>query len=106
MDRQLRHPLVLACDAERLLFDFASYLGKIEKALFDVKELTPLVAARGVDKLEDKRATGHDTLTAREKVATDDASKMRKQITSPRAKKISYSLFKNTGFTRGLTADL
>jgi hypothetical protein len=77
MDRQLRHALVLACDAERLLFDFASYLGKVEKTLFDVKELAPLIAARGVDKLEDKRATGHDTLTARKEVAPDNASKMR-----------------------------
>jgi hypothetical protein len=75
MDRQLRDAFILACDAERLLFDFASYLGKVEKALFDMKELAPLVAARGVDELEDKRATGHDTLTAWEEVAADDASK-------------------------------
>jgi hypothetical protein len=68
------HALVLARDAERLLFGLVPDLGEVDKAVCEVEELAPLVATSGVDQLEDKRAARHDSLAAREEVAPDDAS--------------------------------
>jgi hypothetical protein len=80
MDRQLRHALVLARDTECLLFNLVPNFGKVDESLFEMEKLAPFVAAGGVDQLEDKRAARHDTLTAREEVAPDDASKIIKII--------------------------
>ena len=72
VDGQLRHALVLARYAERLLLDFAPDLAKVDEALVEVQELAPLVATGCVDQLEHERPTRHDTLPARKKVAPDD----------------------------------
>jgi hypothetical protein len=71
--RQLRHALILARDAERLLLDLLSDLAEIFEPFVEVQELAPLVAARCVNQLEHQRPTRHDALSAREKVAPDDA---------------------------------
>ena len=54
VDRQ-RHALVLARDTERLLFNPAPDLGEVDKLFFEVEELAPLVATRGVDQLKGKQ---------------------------------------------------
>jgi hypothetical protein len=74
VDWQPRHALVLARDTERLLFDLTPDLGEVDKPVFEVEELAPLVATRSVDQLEDKRGGAYNTLAAGEDVALDDAS--------------------------------
>ena len=107
MNRQLGHALVLARDAERLLLDLAPDLGKVDEALVDVKKLAPLIAAGGVDQLEDERAARHDALAAREEVAPDDAGRCGPLASARVGKQKSIdSLFEHAGFTCRLTADL
>jgi hypothetical protein len=67
VDRQSGHALVLARDAERLLFDLTTDLREVDKAFCEVEGLAPLVAIRGVEQLEDKRAARYDTWPRRSK---------------------------------------
>jgi hypothetical protein len=46
---QLRHALILARNAERLLLDLLSDLAEVFEPLVEVQELAPLIAARCVD---------------------------------------------------------
>jgi len=80
---ELGHALVLSRDAERLLFDLAPDLGKVDETLVEVEELAPLflaaataiaaASAARVDQLEDERAARYDALPARQEIAPDDA---------------------------------
>jgi hypothetical protein len=84
------------------------WIGNLDTPLLvDVKKLAPLIAAGGVDQLEDERAARHDALAAREKVAPDDAGRCGPLASARVGKQKSIdSLFEHAGFTRRLTADL